>query len=483
MPVRSFSREIQWLLPPRIEELIPEDHPARFVAMFVDEFDLARWLDLGVAPAGEKEGAPAYHPALLTSVWLYGFMTGIRSCRRLEAACREQIPFIWLTANQKPDHNTLWRFYEHHRDGMRKLLRLTVRMAMRIGLVDLALQAVDGTKIAANAARDRTYDRKDLERLMQRVDAAIQELEAQNRTGGEQPPGHLPKELQDAQTLKSRLREAMAKLESDQHRSYVNLTDEDAALLKVSGGFVTGYNAQAMVSPLLLPEAETAGLLITAVAVTTKADQSQLLPLMEEAEANAGERAEMTLADAGYHSGQNLVDCEEQARPIAMPENSQRSLGHPYHKDAFRYDPESDTYRCPQGQTLSYRDTRKRDGKLVRRYRAEARLCRACPAFGLCTSDKRRGRALEIGPEDDALRRHRIWMQSAEAQEVYRRRKELPEPVFGILKEQLGARHFLLRGTGNVLAEWSLLATAFNLRTLARIWRLGTQCPVLPAAI
>ena len=110
MPVRSFSRDGQWLFPPRVEELIGERHPARFVAAFVDQLDHDAWLKIGVQPGGDRDGAPAYHPALLLSVWLYGFMTKVRSTRNLEAACRDQLPFIWLSANQRPDHNTLWRF-------------------------------------------------------------------------------------------------------------------------------------------------------------------------------------------------------------------------------------------------------------------------------------------------------------------------------------------------------------------------------------
>ena len=100
-------------------------------------------------------GAPAYHPRALSSVWLYGFMTNVRSCRKLEAACRDQIPYLWLTGWQHPDHNTLWRFYKGHRQTMRKLFERTVRAAVSTKLVDLAVQAVDGTKVVANASMKR----------------------------------------------------------------------------------------------------------------------------------------------------------------------------------------------------------------------------------------------------------------------------------------------------------------------------------------
>jgi transposase len=123
MPLRSLNRQQTWLLPPTLDELIPDDHPARFVAMFVDNLDEAEWRKLGIGLDGELLGAPAYHPRVLLGVWLYGFMTSIRSSRKLEAACRDQMPYLWLTGWQHPDHNTLWRFYKEHRIEMRHLLQ------------------------------------------------------------------------------------------------------------------------------------------------------------------------------------------------------------------------------------------------------------------------------------------------------------------------------------------------------------------------
>lgn len=195
MPLRSFNREQAWLLPPTLGELIPEDHPVRFVAEFVDGLEREAWVELGIGSEGDPLGAPAYHPRALLSVWLHGFMTGIRSSRKLEAACRDQVPFLWLTGWQHPDHNTLWRFYQAHRQAMRKLLKYTVATAVKLNLIDLAVQAVDGTKIAANAAGDRTYDAAGLHRLLERVEVAIAELEAQNEAGEDSPPPRLPEGL------------------------------------------------------------------------------------------------------------------------------------------------------------------------------------------------------------------------------------------------------------------------------------------------
>ena len=212
MPYRPFSREQTWLFPPTLDDLVPEDHPARFVATFVDVLERSDWRQLGVDPKGEALGAPEYHPRALLGVWVYGFMTGVRSSRKLEGACRDQLPYLWLTGWQHPDHNTLWRFYQEHRQAMRSLLKRTVRTAVSMGLIDLAVQAVDGTKVGGNAAKKRTYDAAGLQKLLEKTEAAILDLEAQN-VGGEDPvPPKLPQALKRAGRLREQVQLALERL-------------------------------------------------------------------------------------------------------------------------------------------------------------------------------------------------------------------------------------------------------------------------------
>ena len=205
MTWRRMDREQAWLLPPSLDDLLPDDHPARFVAGFVDGLTKEEWAAFGVNVDGQALGAPAYHPRALLSIWLYGFMTGIRSSRKLEAGCHDQIPYLWLSGWQHPDHNTLWRFYQAHRTKLRGLLRQTVRTAIRLELIDWAVQAVDGTKMEANASPAQTYDRRGLERLLERTNQAIADLEAQNEGGDDPPPPRLPPELREAKRLRERV--------------------------------------------------------------------------------------------------------------------------------------------------------------------------------------------------------------------------------------------------------------------------------------
>ena len=473
MPLRPVNRDQAWLLPPTLDDLLPIDHSARFVAAFVDGLDRDAWKGMEIDVDGDPLGAPAYHPWALLSVWLYGFMTGIRSSRKLEAACRDQIPFLWLTGWQHPDHNTLWRFYQAHRSAMRWLLKHTVRTAVEVGLVDLAVQALDGTKIAANAAGDQTYDMAKLERLLARTETAISELEAQNEGGEDSPPPRLPIELQQAQTLRERVQHAMNRLAQDNRLTRVNLTDNDAQLMKGRQGIMPAYNAQAMVSPI--DSATGTGMVITAAdVVSSAADSGQLIPMLEKSEEMTGERVPVTLADGGYHTAANLEAGERRGDVFVMPERYHAGVQGPYFKDRFVYDSATDSYICPQGQRLPFRGLRRNNGKIPGPYRVycgSRTLCHACPAYGICTKDVRAGRALWIGPSDALLRKHRQWMGTDTARRWYAWRKVLSEPTFGILKEQLASRRFLLRGLANVRGEFALLATAFNLRTLWRVWR------------
>ena len=472
MPNRPMVREQMWMLPPTLDELTGPDYPARFVAEFVDALDRATWAELGIDIDGDELGAPAYHPRALLSVWLHGFMTGVRSCRKLEGACRDQIPYLWLTGFQRPDHNTLWRFYKDHRQAMRKLLKHTVRTAVKLGLVDLALQAVDGTKVVANAARERTLDAQGLGRLLDRLRVEIEELEAQNEGGEEASPANLPEELADKEALREQVRQAVKELAGKDGPKHINLTDQDARMMRTRLGITLAYNAQTMVSPVKKAMGEGGGMMITAVdLVDDPVDVGQLGSMLEKTEEITGVRAETTLADAGYHSGNALSECARREQQVVMPESQERMLRRPYHKDRFTYDEESDSYTCPQGQRLSFSYTKQARGHLVRVYRARGAVCRECPAFGVCTKDGRHGRGVTVSSNETALRKHRVWMTTREATGLYALRQGLVEPVFGIIKEEQRGRRFLLRGKANVTAEWTLLATAFNLRILWRKWR------------
>ena len=200
------------LLPPCVDDWIPADHPARFIRDFVDALDLG---ELGFAVPEARDGRPAYAPDLLLKAWLYGYFHRIRSTRTLEKACYDSMALIWLTGNQPPDHNTLWRFWRTNKSALGRLFKKSVQVAVASGLVSLALQAVDGTKIAAQVSTARAWHRATMEKQLAHLDKALSEMMAEVETAEKTESGsyRLPSEMADAEKRRARIREALHTLE------------------------------------------------------------------------------------------------------------------------------------------------------------------------------------------------------------------------------------------------------------------------------
>ena len=174
-----MSREIRadyeqtLMFPPSVEDWVGEDHPARFIRDFVDSLDLSA---LGFQIRQADTGRPNYGSDLLLKVWLYGYINAIRSTRRLERACREHMGLIWLTGMNAPDHNSLWRFWRDNKEPLKDVFKQTVLVALRAELIGLVINALDGTKIAARSSRQGAMGKKDLEKLLKKLDGSIKEV-------------------------------------------------------------------------------------------------------------------------------------------------------------------------------------------------------------------------------------------------------------------------------------------------------------------
>ena len=241
--------------------------------------------------------------------------------------------------------------------------------------------------------------------------------------------------------------------------------------MRSRGAYVTGYNAQAMAVPV----SHGGRCRRRAVGHRCGGDPG---PSGQRATAAPHRRCgRVRRTDSGAYLGRRRVLLRGQPGGVRVTRytgghaRTRSHTAHPYHYRHFTYDPAADRYQCPEGRYLTFRRSKTKTGHApVRLYQASGATCRACPAFGLCTTIKK-GRRIEVSLHDAALQSHRHWMETPEARAAYRLRKQLVEPVFGIVKEQQGARRFLLRGIEVVRSEWSLLAVAFNLRTLQKAWR------------
>jgi transposase len=206
----NYSQD--FLLPPALSEWVPPEHPARFVRDFVDELDLKA---LGIREPKGEEGRPPYAADLLLKVWLFGWMDRVRSTRQLEKACLQVMPFLWLTGNLHPDHNTIWRFFNDNRKVLPKLFKQIVQIANEAGLIGFALHALDGTKMAAASSMDTARHRKSLEEMLKDVDqiieAYVQEVEAK-RSAEQQTEGYvMPEPMLDPSARREKIRALLAR--------------------------------------------------------------------------------------------------------------------------------------------------------------------------------------------------------------------------------------------------------------------------------
>ena len=518
MPTRRFTRSQHYLLPPSSDEWLPRDHPARFIAEVLDSWDAPTWRQVGITDAAPT-GAPRYDPAMLLALWVYGFLDGRRSSRAIERECWSDLAYRWLSGNQQPDHNTLHRFYQQHRETMHQVFRQTVRIAMASGLVDWTLQAIDGTKLVANASPDQSLTATQLAAVMAHTERAIAELDAQQGSDGEAGSPAMPPalvdaterrrriaaaqamlttepastepastepaartvapELVEAMARRARIEAAQAMLAADPKQTKANLTDPEARIIKTRRGRVPAYNAQAVVARLATPAGAPDGRIILAAEVTATVTDQGLLPVMVAALAETtGRVPAVVAADKGYHDAASLTAVAERPLTVVMPEPERtaptRTTPDCFPLTRFRYHPDTDTFTCPADHVLTFRGLTRREGRAEeRRYRAAVADCRSCPLRDHCLRPSERSRVLAVPAGIAALTAHRTWMATEEAQALSHRRGPLIEPVFGAIKEQFGLRRVATRGLANVQGEWQLAASVFNLRSLWRQWRAG----------
>ncbi len=452
-----------WLLPPSLDDLLSEDHPARFIREFVDALDLGQ---LGFKMRKGEEGRPNYAADLLLKVWLYGYLERVRSSRRLEKACRSDMALMWLTGLNYPDHNSLWRFWNDNRKQLKEVFRQTIRVAAKAELIGMVLHAVDGTKITARASTDKMWGRKILEKKLARLDKSILEMTSEVERSERQEGGEykLPEELVGKQKLQGVIREKLAELEKE-NREHMHPNERDAKVMKNQEGTRLGYNSQAVVD-------EKSGLIVAADVTNEQNDKHQLTPMLERVKEEFGSVAEETVADSGYWSGEELAKAEDAHFPVLVnldEVEAERDLAGPYGSSNFTYKKEEDCYVCPRGEVLTYERTRQANGGRV--YRCHS--CKTCPVRGQCSKDKA-GRSVERSPYTEARLRQEEKHKDEEKKKLLRLRMKTVEPVFAVIKELLGFRRYTFGGLTKVRPQWWFLCSLVNLTRMYPLWRAGT---------
>ena len=442
------DRSTPFLLPPSLQEWLPEDHLARFLVEIVDQLDLT---PLEMAYAGR--GSKAYHPGMLLALLFYGYATGLFSSRKLEAATYDSIAVRYICANTHPDHDTIAAFRRRFLPQLETLFTAILLLAAEMGLLKLGTVSLDGSKVKANASKHKALSWGHAEQLEARFQQEVEELLAlAERIDRDEEKAQIdiPEELQRRQERLAAIRAAKAKIEARAQERYdaeqaayqekmhkrrakeeatgkktpgptpkppepgvrekdqVNLTDEESRIMPTSGGsFEQAYNAQAVV------DIETQ-LIVASFATQAPNDKRQVEPALERLKAlpSALGRPEHLLADNGYFSQPNVESLSEAGiEPLI-------ALGREAHHQVL-----SDLLTVPEA------------------------------------------------PADEAspLDRMAYRLTTYEGKALYGRRKSSVEPVFGQIKRVLGFRQFMLRGFDGICGEWTLVTMAYNLRRLFQL--------------
>ena len=437
---RPWDVDQWWLLPPSVQELVPEGHVAHFIRDTVREA-----LDLSAifASYAEERGYPPYHPAMMVALLLYAYSRGAYSSRKIAQACEERLDVMAVTALNRPDFRTIAIFRRRHLKALGDVFVQVLRLCRAAGLVKLGHVALDGTRVRANASRHKAMSygrmRRAESRLAAEVAAWFARAEAvdadEDRVFGAEARGdEMPDWVKDKRARLERIRAARAALEAEAaappgdddgpgpstgmlekgrperspeggppERAQRNLTDPDSRLQKTRDGFVQGHNA-----PIAVDGAPQ--VILAHRVQTNPADHGGLAPLLAGVRAGCGDNPREVSGDAGFCTEANLAHLAE--RGIA----AYLAPGRARHDQAH-----------PAGR---------------RRHPAGSRVA------AMATRRKRAGRRS----------RHRL-------------RKQIVEPVFGQIKEARGFRRFSLRGLDQVRGEWAMICIAHNLLKLANATR------------
>jgi transposase len=456
--VRGDSRDQGALFPVSLDELVPEDHVCRVIDAFVGSLDLTALGFSKARPAAT--GRPAYDPADLLKLYLYGYLQQVRSSRRLERECQRNVELMWLLNRLSPDHKTIAEFRRCEGAALRAVAAAFVRFCRGQGLIRGEWLALDGSKFEAVASRKAVLSRERLLReqaaLDRRVAEYLERLDAADAEEGESAidAGAVREALEVLRRRQAQAAHGLRRLEALGITQWVE-SEPDAKQMKGHG---PAYNVQTVV------DAEHA--LIVTHEVTTEATDNTSLQTMAEAARDVLEQPTLNVvADAGYSNGAQAEALEAQGIVAHIPANravNNQGEGAFFDRTSFAYDEASDTLRCPAGQTLQRKQLQRGKHRVL--YAAEIGDCGPCVLRARCTASPRRLVARHL--HEAALQR----MHARATPELMRLRRCVVEHPFASLKYRIFEKpRFLLRGRWGAGTEMSLATLVWNLKRAMKV--------------
>ena len=464
--VEGEDRRQAILLPESLEDYVAEDNPVRVIDVFVDALDLGALGFAGVVP--EVTGRPAYHPATLLKIYLYGYLNRIQSSRRLERETQRNIELMWLTGRLMPDFKTIADFRRDNGPGIGAACGQFIVLCRQFDLFTRAVVAIDGSKFKAVNNLDRNFTVAKVAKRIEQVEAsmarylaALDRADRQDGDVAEARTARLKQKIEGLRRQMQSLKEMGRQVAAAPDRQ-VSLSDPDARSMATSGkgtGLV-GYNVQMAV------DAEH-HLIVAHEVTNVGSDRAQLSSMGRKARDAAGYAEVTVLADRGYYTGEEVLACEGSGVLPCVPKtltsgNAKRGL---FTGQDFIYDTEHDRYTCPAGQHLTKGKVRSDRRDNIDHYR-NLTACSTCTLKLRCTSDKvKRVKRWEHEGVLDRMQARLDHMPDA----MTIRRQTVEHP-FGTLKAWMGSTHFLTRTLEKVKTEMSLQVLAYNLRRVINIF-------------
>jgi transposase len=446
-------------------QALPEDHLCFVFDEIVDELDFSFFPDKRSTP-----GEPQYDPRLMTKILLYGYSSGVFSSRKLMMACREHLPFMYLTRGQTPDFRTISDFRKNNLDFLSGAYVRVVRIAQRMGLVKLGVAAIDSMKVRANAAHKKMLSEERLLELRESVREEMRKAVALDESedaklGSAKTGQELPRHLRSQALRLKQIERALKSLEETGYQK-ASLTDPESSQMRNHGQVRPHYSCQ------ITADAESR-IIVAADVSRSPTDYAELEAQLDQAQSNTGHKPEKVVADNGYYTVENLAALEQRGVEAYIPSGPQardaklRAQGkevpeRPFEKSKFQYDEQRDVYICPLGKVL----TRRGKGDAAGRVTYRGSECKDCPRKPECAR-KRALRSITRTANELAVETVRLRMESNEGKGVYQKRLSI-EPIFAWMKWAGGFSRFRLRGKTGALKEFILLCTGHNIKQLAK---------------
>ncbi|SFS87830.1 IS1182 family transposase [Sphingobacterium wenxiniae] len=445
-----------------LEQAISQENEVRLIDLFVSAINMK---DYGFDMNFVDNGRPAYHPAVLLKLYIYGYLNRIRSSRALEKECKRNIELMWLLKTLVPDHNTIANFRKNNPKAIRKIFHATVALAKNFDLIGAKLLAGDSTKLRAQNSKKNNFNPTKIKRHLDYID---EKLSAYNTILDEQD-----NILSDAKKIEIQQKIAKHNLQKNKYHTFqkqleetnevqISSSDPDSRQLITRNNITeVAYNVQTTV--------DAKHNIPIDFKVTNQNDSKAMGNMVRRAKNIIGKSDFILLYDKGYHTGTEFDYAHKQGVSVmvAVPEVASHAPNIAFDVANFRYDKKLDHYTCPAGQQLQTngRWYFKKHGKTTNRMKHyKTAACKSCSLFEPCTKNKA-GRLIERTEHAELIEANK--QRIINNKELYRRRQAFVEHPFGIIKRQWGFYYIMTKKTiKHASADVGLIFTAFNLRRI-----------------